>query len=235
MVVDNSTPTDGVLMDDPTLALDVLFPAPEDAPDPTAIAERSDDRTDPEPWRAWQITDDGAAEWAMVQYRTAVRAIQAITDQRDALVARVNEWYSRSVTPVTRTVMFFEQHLQQWGLVRREQSERDKHGEPKLKTLQLVSGSIATRKGRDESVEIADMDAVVLWAKSLAPEIVHRTESVTVTAVRQLVRIVDSDVAPEGSDTPCIIRVAVDANGEVVPGLRVDPAGQPTATIKPIT
>lgn len=222
-------------MPDDLVPLDVLFPAPAGAPDPTELAERSAERTDPEPWHAWQIEDDGAAEWAMVQYRTAARAIQAISDQRDALISRVNEWYSRSVTPVTRTVMFFQHHLEGYGKMRREESPRDKKGEPTIKTLRLVSGEIATRAGSAEAVNIGDMDAVVGWAKVIAPTIVKVTESVTVTDVRKLVQIVDHDIAPAGSDEPVIIRVAIDANGEQVPGLRVDPAGDTTATVKPST
>lgn len=149
-------------MRDPSLPLD-LVPAPADAPDVDTIANMAPEivagRT------TWRIENTGAAEWAMAQFATAAATLAQLTEQRDAWYARIDEWFAAATRPVKATADFFRFHLESFAIETRENSPRDKKGEPTVKTLGLVTGRVATR-GKAEHVDVQFEADVIEWAKS---------------------------------------------------------------------
>lgn len=132
---------------------DELVPAPDDAPDLEALPEK------------WKIHNQGGAEWAMTRYANAQRLIAALDVERDAWIARVNEWHAEAVKPLQNTADYFDIHLQDYAMRTRDESPRDKKGEPTVKTVLLVTGRISTT-GAAERIEIVDKDVVIAWAQT---------------------------------------------------------------------
>lgn len=234
-----------------------LVPVPAGAPDLDDIVKPPENIASQPPW---EITSDGAADWAMVQLSTAAATLAQLKEQRAGWLQLVDQWFKNASAPVERTVTFFEFHLQGYAMQRRAESPRDKKGEPTLKTLQLVTGRVSTT-GQPERVIVTAETDVVEWAKRAtalvdfeheahvgtwqdhhgvthwivpvaALGVVKRVESVLVSELRKFVNIVDVDVAPEGSDEPLIVRRAVGPDGEAVPGVAVIPADV-TAKVTP--
>jgi phage host-nuclease inhibitor protein Gam len=147
---------------------DELVPAPDDAPDLEALPEK------------WKIVDHRGAEWAMVRYANAARIVADLDAERDAWIARVNEWHADAVKPLQNTLDWFDIHLQDYALRQRDESPRNKKGEPTVKTVSLVTGKITTT-GRGETIDVVDEAAVIVWAETakaivdLVPEGVNAT------------------------------------------------------------
>jgi phage host-nuclease inhibitor protein Gam len=159
----------------------------------------------------WQIEDDATAEWAMAKLAEAQGDVDALLAQRDAQMERAQAWYARVSKVPQRTAGFMQAHLMDYAIRRREAG--------KGATLVLPNGDVATRKGPEPAVVIADEAAVIEWARKAHPEVVDTSYKVLVSKLRT--------VATAKGD------VAVDTNGEVVPGTAVREAGDPTATVNP--
>lgn len=176
----------------------------------------------------WRVQSDGAAEWAMGKYATAVATLVQLKQQRDDWLAMVARWFEEATTPVARTAQFFAGQLEEYAIARRNASELDKRGEPTAKTLQLVTGRVTTRGTKHQIVVESEHD-VIEWAKSakwpvdqagaelggwldcarhgelyLAPvhEVVVKVEeSVRLKELRLLVQITENEV-----DCECVAR-----------------------------
>lgn len=165
-------------MRDSSLPTDLL-PEPADAPDVETIATMSPDvvagRT------TWRIVDTRAAEWAMAKYATATATLAQLDEQRADWLQLIDEWYKTSSRPVRQTADFFRFHLESFAIETRENSPRDKKGEPTVKTLALVTGRVATR-GKPEHVDVAFEADVIEWAKQTSVAL-HEADALLVGAV----------------------------------------------------
>jgi hypothetical protein len=153
----------------PELALDVepfdldqLDRAVEDTPDPVA-AWADDDPDDYEPDKAavmrWHITDDEGAEWAMSHVNGIYANAQALADQRDAYIARINRHHAEAMKRLDARRRFFEQHLILYAAQYRARDPK------RNKTLHLPSGVVRSTETQAK-VAVADDVTVADWALS---------------------------------------------------------------------
>ena len=113
----------------------------------------------------WRIDDDGAAEWAMTRYATACATIEQLHAQKASWLTMVEDWFCKAIGAPTRTRDYFDVQLQDYAMRMREQSPRNKRGEPTQKSVALVTGVIATT-GHAEKVVIDDAAVVLAWAQT---------------------------------------------------------------------
>lgn len=173
----------------------------------------------------WRISTDGEAEWAMATLARAAQRLGEFQARRDAYIDRARRWYEAVSKDDHRTVAFMDAHLADYALRVREASPRDGKGEPKVKTVRLVAGDIATRSGGGPRVVIVDKDALIDWARKHLADAVTTTHDVKVSALREHVEIVE---AGDG----WAVQARRDATLDV-PFVEVeDPP--PTATVKPL-
>lgn len=211
-------------------------PLPVDLPDPAALSERALTRvrecggstvdlgrfldTIPEAYveesgaaeaARWEITDEGAADWALRMYGRAQARAQEIGDQVARWHAQIDQWAADVVRSegVSADLEFFGDHLTLWAQARRKAN-------PDVATLRLPSGEIATAKHQARPV-VTDPHALVAWARESAPAAVETTYKVPAAAVKALGRIADDGLGDEGS------RMLVTAAGEQVPGVTIEP------------
>jgi hypothetical protein len=162
----------------------------------------------------WQIDDLSTAQWAMAKLKEARERVAELAAQRDAQMELAQAWFARVVQHPRRTVGFMETQLMDYALRQREAGAGA--------TLILPNGEVATRKGAEPCVEIDDEHALLVWAKRNAPAIVTVKESVKVSDLRPIALIRAGKV--------------VTAEGEVIPGAEIHPAGEayvPNGGIKP--
>jgi hypothetical protein len=103
----------------------------------------------------WEITDLGAAEWAMRHVAEAAAQQAALQAQADEWGHRIQQWYHQAAMPLLARRTFFEGHLNRWAIAEREAG----HG----KTQTMPSGRVMTREQKP-AVEVADEAAVIAWA-----------------------------------------------------------------------
>lgn len=132
----------------------------------------------------WMITDDDEAEWAARQAVRFSREITEIKAHHTEWVRQVDQWLAARTEPLRARYRFFAQHLEQYALRVREET----NGETLRVTL--PSGYVQTTRVPD-TVEIADPDAVLAWAKANYQEAVKVTEEVLVSSLRKVAKVVD--------------------------------------------
>jgi len=137
-----------------------LMPAPFD---PDRIPADADDPADLEPLppevEAWEVTDTGAAEWAMRLLAAYAAEGAAISDQAALYREQIDLWERHELGRIVRKVEFFRGHLERFALDWRHDTGRA--------TLTLPSGEVKTTK-RPARIEIVDEAAVLAWARALA-------------------------------------------------------------------
>lgn len=164
----------------------------------------ADDDTADEVQR-WQITDDGAAEWAMRHLAVLNTERGQLSAQADEWVRRIRFWFDQAVRPIDVRAVFFTRHLERYALRRRAE-------DPKAKTLNLPSGRVATRL-TSPAVAVYDEERLIAWCKeNLEPDetatVIRVTEKVLVAELRHHVVLVEVPakvvVSPCGCITPPI-------------------------------
>lgn len=136
----------------------------------------------------WMITDDDEAEWAARKAVLFAREISEVKAHHQEWVRQVDEWLAKRTEPIRKRYRFFAQHLEQYALRMREQS----NGE--VLRVTLPSGHVQTTKVPD-TVDIADADTVLAWARVHAPSAIKVTEEVQVSALRKVTRVVEVPIA----------------------------------------
>ncbi len=156
----------------------------------------------------WQITDDGAAEWALRRLAEADAELHALSQRATDWSNRIRDWFEHRAKPLERRADFFRGRLHSYALDRREAGAGA--------TLSLPSGKVSTLPGRVR-VEVSDPEAFKVWAAANREhQLVRcRYDIAKVDAAKML-------TAKDG--------LAVDDTGEVVPGV-VLVEGEPTAKV----
>lgn len=154
----------------------------------------------------WQISDDGAAEWAMRRLAEADANLRTLSQQATDWSKRIQEWFEQRAKPLERRADFFRDHLHRYALARREAGAGA--------TLVLPSGKVGTLPGR---VRVEVDDAFREWAKANPSHPLVRAtyDLAKAEASRELV---DKD------------GLAVDGQGEAIPGVKLV-QGEPTAKV----
>ena len=133
---------------------------PELALDAEPLSEPELDAVDqgehaPDSVLRWQITDDGAAEWAMRKLADVQSKVTELQSRRDGWTAKIAAWFDQAAKPLSTRAEFFTAHLESYALRRRE--------EDGTKTLRLPSGIVSTRQPGPRVV-VRDEAAFRAWA-----------------------------------------------------------------------
>lgn len=161
----------------------------------------------------WQIEDDRTAEWAMRRLASAQSAVEDTKLLAAEWIGRVQAWADQRCRGAEATAAFFEHHLADFALRRRD-------ADPKAKSVVLPSGVVRT-VSHAERVVVAEEGPFLAWAYVSLPrgidydQVVKVTRKPIVSGIRDRVRIVGDAVLYED---------------EIVPGLAVAPASV-TATV----
>ena len=166
----------------------------------------------------WEITDQGAATWAMRKLAAAQAEAARILEQYDREKKRLDAWLVRATRPHANTSEFMQDRLERWALAQREAN-------PKQATFHTPAGSVETRVPSSPwKVEVADKEALLQWALANQRDDLIRPTLATVTEIRKRVAL----SGPDG-ETPEVWDVET---GEAVPGLTVEPT-RPTVIVRP--
>lgn len=167
---------------------------PADAPD---IGEDFDGDAQP-----WQVTDDGAAGWALRKIRQANRELERLEEVADLEVAAIRRWHDEASGPPANVVRFFESKLVDYR--RRLEAEN-----PDLaRTYKLPGGDLTRRAGRARTT-VFDEAAFTAWALQVAPEAV---------ALKPLTSPITKSARFKTTDTGHVVDLHT---GEMVPGVVV--------------
>jgi len=208
---------------------DALAAAAVDAGDvPAHVAEWVDDGAHPDPCppgadvvtvaqvaNLWQITDVGAATWAMRRVAAARTELVAVDERYERERKVLDDWRETAGRRHKRTEQFMVERLTAWAVKCREAA-------PKQATWTTPAGKVTTRAPSVPwTVEVANREALLDYALAYGNDRLVRPALATLTAIRAAVVVAEKDDGP----------VAVDpATGEVVPGLFVEPS-RTTATV----
>lgn len=149
----------------------------------------------PEQVQRFTVDSDGAAEWCMRHVARLEVDAQAARDQYQVWRDQIDEWLATRLDHLTTRRAFFEAHLERYAIACRQ-------ADPKAKTLQLPSGTVATTE-RKPAVDLpategaaakAAQDArVIAWLRETFPpdvleamEAIKVAESVLKTGLRKL-------------------------------------------------
>lgn len=122
--------------------------AGEHAPENVPAVERAE---------AWTIRSVGEAEWAMALLAAATAQQQAVLDQVKLWQSQLDAFKRHELAQPARTVAFFTERLERWGLLQRELH-------PEQATIALASGAISTRRDSAPTIEITDAETFISWA-----------------------------------------------------------------------
>jgi phage host-nuclease inhibitor protein Gam len=142
------------------------------------------------------IEDEAQAEWALRKLARYARDRQTKVDVAQAEKARIDAWLEDETGKLDRHADYFRSILADYMRRRHED-------DPKVKTLSLPSGTLKARKGRPR-VTVTDLDALEAWVDE------HEAG--------ELLR-----VKVEADKRAILGRVEVD--GEVPPGVEIEPGG----------
>lgn len=187
---------------------------------PDFITESPDDYApDGELAHDW-IDSDRRAEWALRRL-CSIRARHAeLTEQRDAWIAEVYDWWTATDGPIENECERLTAALERYALVARERDDR--------KTVTLPSGTLRTRDGGDPVVSIVDAKAVLAWALEDAERAAAVVKVDQKVLVAELRRIASIRTTEDGD------RYVTTHDGELIPGVCiVEP--ETTAHIAPAT
>jgi hypothetical protein len=176
----------------------------------------------------FRITDPGLADWALRVLHEANIRIDEIDRQFTQFVAGLEAWRETQTKTYRATVAFMTQHLEDYG---RRWLATQPPSRPK--TLSLPSGKVKTRT-TESSVVMEDSDAVLAWATTEEPSLVHEEPRrwVLISEIRDVVEI-KVDVDEEAPELITKTLVVHKATGEIVPGLGVK-ATHTTVTPEPL-
>jgi hypothetical protein len=155
---------------------------------------------------SFRITNDGLASWAMRKLMD-LRAKQAEnTAIAEAERQRIADWEARVNGKFTDDIAFFESHLIQYAIHERQDANR--------KTIETPYGAVKSRATQDK-VRVVDEPAFIEWAQDNLPAAVVTKVTASLSALKE-------SITPEHTDT--LGWIAMTANGEIVPGVVVEPS-----------
>lgn len=183
--------------------------------------------------QVWHITDLADAEWAMARLADAQARLQAISDQAAEWMDRITEWARQAGRRDEATADYMAGKLQAWALGQRA-------ADPKAKTFQLPSGTVATRHDKP-AVEVDNPAEVSIWASlnlDQPGQVVEQRPHVHVAELRKVVTVTERLTGwlvthPDGTTTDLPERDVLDGQGKPLVGDVVN--GKPVAAVEPLT
>ncbi len=154
----------------------------------------------------FQITDDGQAAWAMRKLLSLKNKMRENEEIAQAEQDRINSWLIRVNGRFDADVSYFEAILTQYA-----RSQRQNEGR---KTIDTPYGVVKSRATQSK-FKVENVDEFLQWASINAPQLVNIKASPNLTALK--------DYA-SAEETHTLGSVAMNADGEIIPGVTVDPA-----------
>lgn len=169
----------------------------------------------PEQVRAWTITDDDSADWAMRRLAQYEREMAELEERATAWAAKIETWFEQASRRPWSSADFFRAHLQAYALRRRFETDG------RVKTVTLPSGRIATRPGSGPKVRVGDPEAFKAWALENPDHPAVRIKAELVARGAQMWFVVtDGTVVDE-------------TTGERAEWAEIEPPSPPSATVTP--
>lgn len=172
-------------------------------PSPDPAAEGYLDRLDNTPFT---VDNDRKAAWAMRKLREHRMAVAEIDAIAAAEHERIDQWRNQAVARHANDIDYFEALLT--GYAAHERAANDR------KSIDLPYGKVLTRATPPKF--LLDEEALLPWARENRPDWVKVVESVALSAMK-------ADVTVE--ETTSLGLVAMTTEGEIVPGVAVEPGG----------
>jgi hypothetical protein len=154
----------------------------------------------------FQITDDGQAAWAMRKLLSLKNKMLENEEIAKAEQDRINSWLIRVNGRFDADVSYFEAILTQYA-----RNQRNNEGR---KTIDTPYGVVKSRATQSK-FKVENVDEFLQWASINAPQLVNIKASPNLTALK--------DYA-SAEETQTLGAVAMTSDGEIIPGVTVDPA-----------
>jgi hypothetical protein len=169
------------------------------------------------------------AEWAMRRLAELEDDVAEAKAHATAWRAPIDDWLDKQTAAPKERAAFLRRKLEAFGITQRM-------GNPRLATIPVPSGEIATRQAKEPTVIVVDEATLIEWCEDTLPgflfdDVVKTEQSVRVSELRKCVAV---ELVPD-EDGVTTYRVTF-ADGEVehdVPGVEVEPPVT-TATVKPL-
>jgi hypothetical protein len=162
------------------------------------------------------VTDEGKAGWAFRELAKVARENQKTRDQADLAIKQIEQWRDAKVSKNDSWYATLEHQLLAY-------SENQRQKDPKYR-LDTPFGKVTIRTTKMPKAKIADATQVLNFVKAnwnphMQDEVIKRTEKVGITDLKPFIKIVGDK--------------AVDEDGQVIPGVTIEPAGKETSAAKP--
>lgn len=148
----------------------------------------------------WEIDGPRTAAWAMAKLREYLAIRAEIEAQAAEWIANIQSWAKVELARrrVDSSVAYFEAHLEYWGL-------RQRAADPKVATLALPSGKVATTAHKPKAI-VTDEAAAIGWVERWSddfPEVLVVKKSISLTALRKVVTLIEVPDAARVVFAPC--------------------------------
>jgi hypothetical protein len=154
----------------------------------------------------FQITNDDQAQWAMRKLLSYKKKIDENKSIAEAEHYRIDEWVTRVNGSFTNDVAYFEAILTHYARSQRESEDR--------KTIDTPYGVVKSR-ATQQKFRVDDAEQFFTWAHQNAPQLISIKESPNLLALKEYAT---------AEETKTLGPVAVTTDGEIIPGVSVEPA-----------
>ena len=152
------------------------------------------------------VKDDAEAAWAMRKLLSLKSKMSENEDIAKAEQERIENWLLRVNGRFETDVSYFEAILTQYARTQRQNDGR--------KTIDTPYGTIKSRATQSK-FKVDDIEVFLQWASINAPELVNIKTSPNLVALKDFASI---------EETQTLGSVAMTIDGEIIPGVSVDPA-----------
>ena len=154
----------------------------------------------------FHITDDAQAAWAMRKLLAYKKKMVENENAANAEYQRINEWLNRVNSRYARDIEYFEAILTQYARVQRQSEGR--------KSIDTPYGMVKSRATQSK-FKVEDPEEFIQWASINAPQLVYIKASPNLTALKEFA---------SAEETQTLGAVAMTEDGEIIPGVTVEPA-----------
>lgn len=155
---------------------------------------------------SFTVKDDAEAAWAMRKLLNLKSKMMQNEEIATAEQARIDSWLIRVNGRFEADISYFEAILTQYARTQRQNEGR--------KTIDTPYGTVKSRATQSK-FKVEDLEQFLQWASINAPELVNIKTSPNMTALKDFASI---------EETQTLGSVAMTIDGEIIPGVSVDPA-----------
>jgi hypothetical protein len=152
------------------------------------------------------VKDDAEASWAMRKLLNIKSKMLENEEMAKAERARIDNWLVRVNGRFETEVSYFEAILTQYARTQRQNEGR--------KTIDTPYGTVKSRATHSK-FKVENVEEFLQWASINAPELVNIKTSPNLAALKDFASI---------EETQTLGSVAMTIDGEIIPGVIVDPA-----------